>query len=197
MMTSQRCEPSVMRTNPVACGIEGIGELSCRVSPRKVRRACFRNLRPFRWRTADCSDRRRPAIHSDRRARGLPPAHRVLAPNDATGATIAVSAQQRRRAHQQAMSGRLGHRAFSIHSTLAETRVLPLLGGLGLVFVLGRPHPTERIVGARAQINKDVVDHAHHVLIVAERGHDVLVGGVHVLAAAGDHAEEVAVAHTS
>jgi hypothetical protein len=64
------------------------------------------------------------------------------------------------------MSGHLRHAAL-LSPAFAEARVCPFLGGLGLVFMFGRPHPTERIVGARAQINKDIIDHAHHVLIVA------------------------------
>ena len=61
--------------------------------------------------------------------------------------------------------------------------------------MFSRTHPAERVVGARAQINKDIVDHAHHVLIAAEGGHDVFVGGIHILSAACHHAEEVAIAH--
>src|SRR5579871_728618 len=66
--------------------------------------------------------------------------------------------------------------------------------GLGLVFMFGRPHAAECIVGARAQINVEIVHVAGDVRVVAKGGHDILLRGADVLAAAGDDPHEVAVA---
>src|SRR5713226_4743347 len=80
-------------------------------------------------------------------------------------------------------------------SSLAHAGILGLLRGGRLVFMLRRPHTTRRVVGAGAQIDVEVVHVAGDVRIVTEGRHDVLLRTADVLAAAGDHAEEVWVAH--
>src|SRR6516225_5546264 len=42
--------------------------------------------------------------------------------------------------------------------------------------------------------NINIVNYTHHVLIGAECGHHILVGGIHILAAAGNNTEEITVA---
>src|SRR5690242_20098772 len=66
--------------------------------------------------------------------------------------------------------------------------------GLGLVFMLRGPHAAECVVGARAQIDVEVVHVAGNVRIVAKGRHDILLRGADILAAAGDDTHEIAVA---
>src|ERR1051326_2746736 len=85
----------------------------------------------------------------------------------------------------------------SIHQS--EARSLPhaalsrLGGSVRLVLVLRRPAAPDRVVGARARIDEQVVHVARDVRIGSERGHDVLRGGVYVLAAVHHHLEEVGI----
>src|SRR3984957_12463420 len=68
------------------------------------------------------------------------------------------------------------------------------LGGLRLVLMFGWTTAGNGVVGARAQIDVDVVEIAHHVLVRRELRHHLVVGGVNVFAAVGDDVGEVAVA---
>ena len=89
-------------------------------------------------------------------------------PADATGATIAATAQQTAVYVSKRCRAALVIATPFTHPV--RSRVRPFFSSLGLVFMFSRPHPAERVVGARAHINKNIVDHAHHVLIVAEGG---------------------------
>src|SRR6185436_10883093 len=77
----------------------------------------------------------------------------------------------------------------------AKAGLLMLVGSCGLIGALGRAPARQAALGARLEVDVDVVDVAHHVGIIAERRHHVLLGGVHVLAAAGDDLQEVRIAH--
>src|SRR6476646_6765700 len=67
-------------------------------------------------------------------------------------------------------------------------------GGRWLVFVFGWTTAGNGVVGARAQIDVDVVEIAHHVHVRGELRHHLVVGGVNVFAAIGDDIGEVGVA---
>src|SRR6476620_10101373 len=67
--------------------------------------------------------------------------------------------------------------------------------GLRLVFFLGGADASGRVIGAGAQVNIEVVHVAGDAGVVAERRHDVLLRAADVLAAAGDDAKEVGIAH--
>ena len=67
-------------------------------------------------------------------------------------------------------------------------------GGFGLVFMAGRPAAWNGIVGAGAQIDIDVVDVAHHIDVGGEGRHHLVIGGIDILAAVGDDADEVRIA---
>src|SRR6185437_10505787 len=79
----------------------------------------------------------------------------------------------------------------SLDSCTARFR---LFGGLRLVLVRGRASTRNGVVGARTQINIEVVDIAHHVHIGREGRHHLVIGGIDVLAAVGDDIDEVTVA---
>src|SRR6516162_296584 len=87
-------------------------------------------------------------------------------------------------------------RVFMVGSSvLTHASVFSVRIGRGFVFMLCRPHASYRVVGARAQIDVNVVHVAGDVRIVAERRHYVLLRRVDVLAAACDHSQEVGVAY--
>src|SRR3954467_6819862 len=67
--------------------------------------------------------------------------------------------------------------------------------GIRLVFLLGRTRTPDRVIGAGAQIDVEIVHVTGDVGIVAKRRHHVLLRRTYILAAACDHADEVAVTH--
>src|SRR5205823_15083607 len=76
---------------------------------------------------------------------------------------------------------------------MSETAVFHLGGGLGLVFVLLRSSARDGVIGARAQIDEYVLDVTHDIAIGAERGHDVFLRRVYVLAPVNHNAGEVGI----
>src|SRR5688500_11413893 len=89
-------------------------------------------------------------------------------------------------------------RTASATRLASKTGLFKLIQLLGLVVALGGTAASQRAVGAGLEINIDVVDVAHDVLVIAERRHDALAaaGFVHD-APAGDDTHEFAVAHAS
>src|SRR3954469_6990007 len=67
--------------------------------------------------------------------------------------------------------------------------------GIRLVFLLGGTNAPDRVIGAGAQIDVDVVHVTGDVRVIAERRHHVLLRRVDVLAAAGDNPDEIGVSH--
>src|SRR5665213_4528628 len=67
-------------------------------------------------------------------------------------------------------------------------------GGFRLVFMAGRSAAGNGIVGAGAQIDIEVVDVAHHIDVGGEGRHHLVIGGIDMLAAVGDDADEVRIA---
>src|SRR3984885_11844881 len=59
-----------------------------------------------------------------------------------------------------------------------------------LVVVLGRPSTRNRVLRAGAQIHIDVVQIAHHILVLGEGGHDFFLARAEVLLAASNDPEE-------
>src|SRR5690349_11702938 len=80
-------------------------------------------------------------------------------------------------------------------SSFAHAGFFRLRVGLGFVFMLGRAHAADRVVGAGTQVDVDVVHVAGHIRVVAECRHHVLLRRIDVLASAGDDFEEGAIAH--
>src|SRR5437763_4112638 len=66
---------------------------------------------------------------------------------------------------------------------VAHTALFALLRAFGLVRVLLRPAAWHRLIGAGAHVHEDVVEITHHVLVGAERRHDVFLRAGDVLAA--------------
>ena len=91
----------------------------------------------------------------------------------------------------------LVHQSFALPKDhfLAHAGILRLGVGLRLVFLLGGTHAPDGVIGAGTQIDVDVVHVAGDVRVIAERRHHIFLRRIHVLAAAGDHAEEVAITH--
>ena len=56
-----------------------------------------------------------------------------------------------------------------------------------------RPPTPDRIIGARAQVHEDIIEVTHHIVIRAERRHDVFLRGVHVLSAACNDGKKITV----
>src|SRR5258705_8654258 len=107
---------------------------------------------------------------------------------DAAPASTATS-RKRPKTRAEAVGLRALMSAF-----LAKAGVLRLSECLGLRLALFRPRPSERLVGAGAQVNVDVIDVALDIRIGAECRHDVFLVRAYVLAPARDDAEEIAVA---
>src|SRR3954454_3585815 len=84
---------------------------------------------------------------------------------------------------------------YSVDSTYSQAGVFCLLVRLGFVFVLRRPRPSHRVIGAGTQINVEIVHVAGDIWIIAECRHDVFLRRADVLPTAGDHSEEVTVVH--
>ncbi len=61
--------------------------------------------------------------------------------------------------------------------------------------MLGRSHPPGRIVGAGPKVDIDIIQVTNHIGVVAEGRHHILLRRGDILAAARDHAEEIAVTH--
>src|SRR5581483_6176886 len=80
-------------------------------------------------------------------------------------------------------------------SLLAHARVFVLGIGVVLVLMLARAGTAPRLVGTGAQVDVEIVHVAGDVRIIAEGRHHVLRGGRDVLAAGGDNAEKVGIAH--
>src|SRR5262245_14017754 len=78
---------------------------------------------------------------------------------------------------------------------MSEAAVFRLGSGLGLVFMLLRSSPRNRVVGARPQIDEYVLDVAHDVRIGPERRHDAFLRRVDVLASVDDNVGEVGIVH--
>src|SRR4029077_7986868 len=68
-----------------------------------------------------------------------------------------------------------GPAAFSRHSFFCHACIFGLLDGGWFVFMLGGAPAGDCVVGAGPQVDIDVVEVADHVLIVAERRHDVFL----------------------
>src|SRR4051794_32557901 len=83
----------------------------------------------------------------------------------------------------------------SARSLLAHARIFVLGIGVQLVLVLARSGAAPGLVGAGAQIDVEIVHVAGDVRIIAEGRHHVFCGRRDVLAARGDDAEKIGVAH--
>src|SRR5260370_36070497 len=85
-------------------------------------------------------------------------------------------------------------RAFKIitRSSFAHAGRFRTCVGLRLVLVLRRSHARDRVIGAGAQGDVEIVHVAGDVRVIAERGHHVLLRRRDILAAARNHAEQVA-----
>ena len=66
--------------------------------------------------------------------------------------------------------------------------VSAFLADFRLFLVLGRPSPWDCIMRSCAQIDVNVVEVTDDVLVLPERGHDVLLRRADILAASGDDA---------
>src|SRR5438034_11761217 len=76
---------------------------------------------------------------------------------------------------------------------VSKAAVFRLGGRLGLVFVLLRSSARDGVIGARPQIDEYVLDVTHDIAIGAERGHDVFLRRVYVLAPVNHNAGEVGI----
>jgi hypothetical protein len=63
-----------------------------------------------------------------------------------------------------------------------------------LIVVLGRSSTRNRVLRAGAQIDVNVVEVAHHILVIGEGGHDFFLTASEILLATGDDPEELGVA---
>ena len=79
-------------------------------------------------------------------------------------------------------------RSAATASQSLQTIFFGFLRGFGLFVVLCWPAPWNRAVCSRLQINIDVIKVAHHVLILPERRHDIVLRRADILAASGDDA---------
>jgi hypothetical protein len=79
--------------------------------------------------------------------------------------------------------------------TVTEAFLLLLFRGLGLVGAFGRTPTRQSTIGARFQIDVDVLEIAAHIGIVAECRHLALLVGADHLPATGDDQHEVRIAH--
>src|SRR5215475_7466307 len=76
-----------------------------------------------------------------------------------------------------------------------KTGLLSLLRGCRLFNTFGWTTARQHAVGARLEINVDVVDIAHDVGVIAQRRHLALLVGAYHFAAAGDDRHEIGIAH--
>src|SRR5205085_4361962 len=81
-------------------------------------------------------------------------------------------------------------RSFPSHAGVFRLGV-----GFRLVFLFSGTNAPDRVIGAGAQIDVEVVHVAGDVRIIAERRHHILLRRTDVLAAARHDAEEVAITH--
>src|ERR1700722_843442 len=79
----------------------------------------------------------------------------------------------------------------------AEAGILRRRGGGGFLRMFLRPPATHRVIRPRSQVHEDIIKVTHHIRTGAERRHDVFLGAVHVLSAAGDDGKKIAVAQRS
>src|SRR4029079_4155557 len=68
-----------------------------------------------------------------------------------------------------------GRSAVQNHSLVSHAGIFGLLDRRDLVLMLCRARHPDGIIGARPKINVDVVEVADHILVVAERRHDVIL----------------------
>src|SRR6476661_2383704 len=83
----------------------------------------------------------------------------------------------------------------SARSLLAHARIFVLGIGVVLVLVLAGSCAAPGLVGAGAQIDVEIVHVAGDVRVIAEGRHHVLCGSRDVLAAGGDDAQKIGIAH--
>src|SRR5712671_907791 len=83
----------------------------------------------------------------------------------------------------------------AVSLTVTEALLLLLFRGLGLVGALGRTATRQSTIGARFQIDVDVLKIATHIGIVAECRHLALLVGTDHLPARSDDQHEVGIAH--
>ena len=178
MITSHLYSPSVWRTKPVTCGKVGVGHALPELSGQELRELLLVAFFAPRSRTACCEDRRRRGTLSGRRARSP---RRALAAACAAIGAVAANADGEREDRDQ----------LPMHSRF-RLRV-----GLRLCRLLGGAPAREIALGARAEVDVEVVDVAHDVQVRAERRHDVLLAGAGVLPAARDDVEEIGVVHAA
>src|SRR6185437_12309250 len=79
---------------------------------------------------------------------------------------------------------------FDCSTLVAHAGIFGLGIGFGFVFMLCRAHGSKCIVGARPQVDVDIIHVAGHVRIIAEGWHHVLLRRADVLPAAGDDGQE-------
>src|SRR3954468_24665805 len=75
---------------------------------------------------------------------------------------------------------------YSADSAFSHAGIFRFRVGVRLVFVLRRPHASDRVIGAGAEVDVEVVHVAGDVWIIPERRHDVFLRRADVLATAGD-----------
>src|SRR5262249_11681832 len=76
----------------------------------------------------------------------------------------------------------------------AEATTLRSRGGGGFLCMFLGPPGADRVISACAQVYEDVVKITHHIVVGAERRHDVFLGGAYVLSAARNDGKKVAIA---
>src|SRR5262249_49771255 len=213
MMTSHLCAASVLRTKPVACGYQlyesplpslsasSTASLFSKPSPRSVENGMLcgsaQTLSTLgstssidqSGRSTTCAssfpDRNAAAtaVHETYKLNRshLPLAKFVIG-------LFSSSLWRRRRAESP-----LGARQRS--ALVSEAAIFRLGRRLGLGFVLLRSSARNGVIGARPQIDEDVLDVAHDVRIGTERRHDALLRRVDVLAPVDDNVGEVGIVH--
>src|SRR5690242_12761582 len=98
-------------------------------------------------------------------------------------------------AYATSPSASAGNRARMRPLLVTEAGLFRLVRRRWLLDPLGRAPPRQRTVGARFQVDVDVIEVAHDVGIVAERRHLALLVGAHDFATAGNDLHKIGIAH--